>query len=406
MSWSRHTVPPRLGLDLAYGVGIGLGLLIVLFSGFIALREQRVATNDWSGIWAGPRTLVLGRDPYEPTTWVADAQRVQGQSPITPVYGYPGHVLLALLPLGLMPLEVSAFVWGTMGIAFAILGVRALLHAYAPDLPVVHTLAGLTLIASQPGIATLHNGQWGFLLLALVSVLVLGLRGGHERGFGTALALAALAKPQLFLVAVPALLRVAAGRGQARALAWFAAVSLAVLAVSVLILPRWPGEWAQVVIGRLPVRPQATALPTALADLFGPPGLLLGAVLIVALALAIVAFDPRSDAAIAVALAASAVVVPYAWSYDQLLLIAPLVMASGLIARRSRAQAIVVMCTGSAALLLLGTALHGLYGDARSSESYNGVVPALIALLLVTALWPMRRALATRADAPGVPPPF
>lgn len=395
----------RKGCDIAYGVGVGLGLLIVLFSGFIALREQRVATNDWSEIWAGPRTLVLGRDPYEPTTWVEDAQRVQGQKPITPVYGYPGHVLLALLPFGLMPLEVSAFVWGTMGIAFAVLGVRALLRAYAPELPVVHTLAGLTLFASQPGIATLHNGQWGFLLLAVVSVIVLGLRGGHERRAGAALSLAALAKPQLFFVSVPALLRVAAARGYARTIGWSAAVAFVILAISVAILPRWPGEWAQVLIGRLPVRPQATALPTALADLFGLPGLILGAVLIVALAVAVVAFDPHSDAAIAVALAASAVVAPYTWSYDQLLLIAPLVIASGLIARGSRARAIAVMCTGSALLLLLGTALHGLYGDARGSESYNGVVPALVAFLLVFALWPARRASTTRAETPVGPSP-
>lgn len=395
----------RTRLDLAYGAGIALGLLIVLTSGFIALREQRVATNDWSEIWAGPRTLVLGRDPYEPMTWVQDAQRVQGQKPITPVYGYPGHVLLALLPFGLLPLEVSAFVWGTVGIAFAILGVRALLHAYVPDLPVAHTLAGLTLIASQPAITTLHNGQWGFLLLALVSVLVLALRGGREQRAGAVLALVALAKPQLFFIAVPALLRVAVARGHARVFVWFGTVSLAALALSVVLLPRWPGEWAQVVIGRLPLRPQATALPTALADLFGPPGLIVGAIAIVALALAVVAFDPQSDAAIAVALAVSAVVVPYSWSYDQLLLVAPLVIGTGVMARKSRWRAIAVMCAGSASLLLLGTALHGLYGDLRNSESYNGVVPALLASLLVFALWPMRRRQASRAEATVDPSP-
>ena len=381
---------PR-GLDLALALGVGLGLLIVLLSGFVALREQRVLSNDWSGIWAGPRTLVLGGDPYEPATWPADARREQDQVPASPVYGYPGHVLLALVPFGVLPLPLAAFLWSTLGIAFAILGLRAVLHAYAPALPVVHTLAGLTLLASQPGIANLHNGQWGFVLVGITCVATLALRDARDRTAGIALALGALAKPQLFLVGAPALLRVAIARGRPQVLGAFAAAAVAVLAVSVLILPRWPGAWLQVAAERLPVRPQVTAVPTALADLFGPAGVAAGALLIVALALAVVVFDPRSDAAVAVALAVSLVVVPYSWSYDQLLLVVPLAIASGLLARRSRLAGMGLMCAGSSLLLLVGTALHGLYADARASESFNGLVPALVALLLVLALWPLRR---------------
>ena len=391
----------RRGLDIAFAIGVGLGMLIVLLSGFVALREQKVSTNDWSEIWAGPRTLVLGRDPYEPTTWVADAQLVQGQKPITPVYGYPGHVLLALVPFGLMPLEVAAFIWSTVGIALAILGVRALLRTYVHGLPVVWTLAGLTLMASQPAIGTLYNGQWAFLLLAMVCGVVVALHGRHARRTGVLLSLATLAKPQLFFISAPTILRAAIARGLPRTLAWYVAIALAIVAVSVVILPRWPGEWIHVVIGRLPARPQTTAVPTALADLFGPGGLIVGALLIVALAIAVIAFEPRSDASLAAALAVSAVVVPYAWSYDQLLLIAPLVIASGLLAPHRPGRAIAVMSIGAALLLLLGTALHGIYGEARMSESYNGVVPALIALLVVFALWPMRRAETTG----GAPPP-
>jgi hypothetical protein len=393
-------VTSRRGLDAAFAAGVGIGLLVVLLSGFVALREQRVASNDWSGIWAGPRTLVLGGDPYDPTTWAADAIREQEQSPMTPVYGYPGHVLLALVPLGALPLGPAAFIWGAAGIAFAILGVRALLHAYVPALPVIHTLAGFTLIASQPAVLTLHNGQWGFLLVGLISLSVLGLRGGHDLRAGGALALAALAKPQLFLISVPTLLRVALARGRPRALLAFAGVAVALVAVSIAVMPRWPGEWVHVVTGRLPLRPQATAVPTAFADLFGPAGLALGALLIVALAVAVVAFHPRSDAAIAVALAVSAVVVPYAWSYDQLLLVVPLVIAAGLVARRSPPRGVALMCAGSVLLLLVGTLLHTLFGEARQSESYNAVVPALMALLIVVGLWPLRGHAGT-----GSPPP-
>src|SRR5687767_7870242 len=277
---------------------------------------------------------------------------------MTPVYGYPGHVLLALVPLGALPLEPAAFIWGAAGIAFAILGVRALLHAYVPGLPVIHTLTGFTLIASQPAVLALHNGQWGFPLVGLVSLSGLRLRGGHDLRAGVAL-----------------------------------------VAVSIAVMPRWPGEWIHVVSGRLPLRPQATAVPTAFADLFGPAGLALGALLIVALAVAVVAFDPRSDAAIAVALAVSGVVVPYAWSYDQLLLVVSPVITAGLVARRSPPRGVALMCMGSVLLLLVGTLLHTLLGEARQSESYNAVVPALMALLIVAGLWPLRGA------GTGSPPP-
>jgi len=93
--------------------------------------------------------------------------------------------------------------------------------------------------------------------------------------------------------------------------------------------------------------------------------------------------------------------VPYAWSYDQLLLVVPLVIAAGLVARRSPLRGVALMCAGSVLLLLVGTLLHTLLGEARQSESYNAVVPALMALLIVAGLWPLRGAAGTRTPPPS-----
>ena len=365
------------------------GALGLVAFGFVETYESRwLAANDFSGIWAGGRAIALGLDPYDPATWQATARSLQGQVPESRVYGYPGWIAVAMVPLGALPLRVAALMWTIVGIALAALAIRSLLRDRVPGLPAVHALAGVTLLLSQPAFVAFYNGQWSFVLLALTSVAVVQL---HRRPAlaGVAGAAALLAKPHLFLLAVPVLVWNAPRRAAVAALA----VVAAAVVVSLLLAPGWPPAYVEHVLNaRLPGRPRATTLPTALFDLFGPAGLWLAAATLIVLAVASVRLG-RGDAGLAVALALSVAFAPYAWSYDQLLLLVPLILACGLLRRGSRTLSLALATAGTSLLLVVALLLHGLYADLRASESLNGLVSGTLAVL-VTALLLRRRSAA------------
>lgn len=382
--------------DLAYLLGLIIGIAGLVVFGFVELREARwVGANDFSGIWAGGRALALGLDPYDPSSWRATAVSLQGQVPETAVYGYPGWIAVAMVPLGSLPLRIASLVWVVAGMALAAIALRALLRDRVPGLPAVHTLVALALVLSQPALLAFYDGQWSFVLIALMCFALLARRRPALAGAAAAVAL--LAKPQLFLLAIPALAR----NAPRRAVGVAVAVVLAAVVISLVVAPGWPTQYSQHVLsGRLPDRPRATTLPTALFDLFGPAGLWLAAATLVGLAVISLGFG-RGDAGLAAALALSIAFAPYAWSYDQLLLLVPIVLSCGVLARRSRLRALALATIGAGLLLVGGTLLHGLYADARASESLNGLISAGIAGLVTALLWPHRGA---RLNSPNEGP--
>ena len=380
--------------DLAYLAGLAAGLAGLFAFGFVDVHASRwIGDNDFSGIWAGGRAIVLGLDPYDAASWQETAVSLQGQSPESRVYGYPGWIAVAMIPLGLLPVRDAALVWMVAGIALAAIAVRALLRSRVRGLPAAHTLVGLSLLMSQPALVAFYDGQWSFALLALTCVAILLM---HRRPAlaGLAGAAAVLAKPQLFLIALPALARDAPRRSAVAALALIAAA----IGLSLALAPGWPAEYLRHVLqARLPDRPRVTTLPTALFDLIGPAGLWLAALALVALALASLAFR-RGDARLAVALSISLAFAPYTWSYDQLLLLVPLVLGCGVLLRTSRARALALVTAGAGLLLVAAAVLHGVYAEPRGSESFNGLVSAAIAALVTALLWPHRHARLDSAD--------
>ena len=380
--------------DLAYLSGLVAGVAGLFIFGFVDVHASRwIGNNDFSGIWAGGRALVLGLDPYDAAAWQETSLSLQRQSPESGVYGYPGWIAVAMIPLGLLSVRDAAVVWMVGGIAFAAIAVRALLRSRVRGVPAAHTLVGLALLMSQPALLAFYDGQWSFVLLALTCA---GILLTHRRPAlaGLAGAAAVLVKPQLFLIALPALAREAPRRSAVAALALLAAA----IVLSLALAPGWPAEYLRHVLqARLPDRPRATTLPTALFDLVGPAGLWLAAAALVALALASLAFR-RGDARLAVALAISLAFAPYAWSYDQLLLLVPLILGCGVLLRESRTRALALVTAGTGLLLVVAAVLHGVYAEPRGSESLNGLVSAAIAGLVTALLWPHRHARLDSAD--------
>ncbi|HEV2011604.1 MAG TPA: glycosyltransferase family 87 protein [Candidatus Limnocylindria bacterium] len=368
--------------DLAYLGGLTLGILCIVILGPLERRIELVHINDFSGVWAGARAVVLGIDAYDPARW-RDATIAFGtQVPDTAVYGYVPWVSLALLPFGFLPVEVAGWIWMFLTVAAGALGLRALLRAYLPGRTVEHGVFGLALLVTQPGFHTLVLGQWAFLLLGAVSAGVLALRADRPVRAGL-LSLAFLLKPQLFVFTA---LRFFTHRGVAIVAI---AAGAAVVVVSTALFPHWIGAWLSDVG---PVRiVRSASLPVALSDLLGPAGTIAGYGLILLGCVVATRFGMRGDASLAVWLALSSAGAIYTWSYDDLLLLVPIVIAASvLLARRGPARAR-SFALGAVGVLFVVSPLLYTLAVVRHRESFTAVVPVALFVAIVVRLWPYRK---------------
>lgn len=383
--------PSLTGGDVAFGLGLVMGAFALFAFGMVEYRERILSTSDFSGFWAGPRAIVIGVDPYDPATWIRTAAELGTKLPDTDVYAYPPWVALALLPFGLLPLPVASGVWTGVGLVAAIVALRALLRAAVPEIPIVHWLAGIGLLVSQPGIATFFNGQWTYLLLA-TSIGVFLLHATHPRLAGV-LALSTLAKPQLFVFALWSWVRAAAARGR---LVPFALTSLggmaAIVAGAWILAPRWLEAWFTRALLIRVTDPTTPTLTAAFADVLGGLGPVAAAVtLLVAVSFAL-RFDPATRAWWSVWPVLSLLGATYTRSYDQLLLLLPLIVSTGVVAERSRRIAVAYVALWGAlfipgSLLLQGVAAY------RDRENFTIALTAAVFTMVVLIHRPPTRSL-------------
>jgi len=377
-------------LALVSGVIVGCVVLLALFSDY---RASVIRSGDFGIIWCGPRALLDGADPYTAASW--NAERLRYGMPITnsAVYAYPPWVAVALLPLGALPFDAAATVWTAAGIGCAAIALRALLHAYAPGLPVVHALVGFALLVSQPGVATFFSGQWGFVLVAGVAGAAVFARSRRPVA-GALSSLVFVAKPQYFVLLGWALLRAYLARRQPQYA--FTLLGAAALVLVALIgfgrdaFASWLGAVGPVVAGDR----TATTLSAAFSDLGGDAGVV-AAVLVLFAAIAIgLCFDPRGDSWLAVWIPLSSLAATYARSYDQLVLVPSLVIATGVIARRSTRTA-VIFGAATLGLFALGSILLYAIAALRNREDTSVALTILIFGIVAASLWKMRREIGT-----------
>ena len=373
--------------DAAYAVGVALGLTALL-TFFGNLRSAMLGIDDFATIWAGPRAFLLGLDMYDPATWRETAVRIgTAHTPDNAVYVYPPWVTIALAPFALLSSSTASVVWTALGMASAVVAMRALLRAYMPDVDWAHGVIGFLLMISAPAAVTFLTGQWTFFFVAALAALALFLRAKRPIAAGL-LAAIMLVKPPLFVfTALGLAVRALWPRGDTRRGRRFVLASIgagvAAVAVSWLILPSWWPAWLQHVAA-VQVTIEPVTIQTLFFQIFGTPGGWLAAPVLLAMVFAALQFDPRSDGWPPVWLALSSAGVAYGNTYDLLLLLIPIVLAAGGLPPGRRA---VVIASGAVLLFPVMWYLHTIY-----VRGYAAGVALLIFVIITAALWPQRRA--------------
>jgi glycosyl transferase family 87 len=386
--------------DLAYFTAIAFGLLFVILGGPLGRRLEMVHFNDFSGVWSGPSTYLLGVSPWDPTRYSDVAISLGTKTPDALVYDYMPWVMFGMLPFALVPLEVAGWIWMLLSMAAATFALRGMLRAYLPGLPVPHFALGLALFVGQPGFHAVVLGQWSLMLMSGVAAVILAIRAGKP-ALAAIPSLLFLAKPQLFVFTVLGLAYGALRRPVYRRYVLIAgAIALVVVVVSWLAVGDWLSAWLADIPGRRTLR--SAVLQSALNELIGPAGRVLAAVLILAGAWFASRFEPGSDASLAAWTSLSSAGAIYSWSYDQVLLFVPIVITAGILARTSSRAAVRFALAWAFVLLIVSPIFYAI-GVARHDETFSCLVPDAAFVVIVALLWRHRNAPASEPRAAPLP---
>jgi len=390
--------------DLAFFTGIAFGLLFIFIGGPLGRRLEMVHFNDFSGFWSGPASYLHGVSPWDPARYSDMAVALGTKTPDALVYDYMPWTMFGLMPLAVLPLEVAAWIWMLVSMTAATFALRGLLRAYLPGLALPHGALGLALFVGQPGFHAVVLGQWSLVLMSGVAAIVLALRRGRP-ALAAAPSLLMLIKPQVFVFTALGLAFGALRRPVFRRYVLVtAAIALAVVAVTWTLVGDWLTPWLADIPGRRTER--SAVLLSALFELIGPAGRVLAAILILAGALLATRFTPGTDASLAAWLSLSSAGAIYSWSYDQVLLFVPIVIAAGVLARSSVPQAVRFAVVWAAVLIVVSPILYAI-GVARHDETFSCVVPDAAFIAIVALLWRHRREtdaeVAVRLPSPTAP---
>ena len=374
--------------DLAFFTGIAFGLLFIVLGGPLGRRLEMVHFNDFSGFWSGPAAYLHGVSPWDPTRYSDIAVALGTKTPDALVYDYMPWTMFGLMPLAFLPLEVAGWIWMAVSMTAATFALRGLLRAYVPGLAAPHGALGLALFVGQPGFHAVVLGQWSLVLMSGVAAIVLALRRGRPE-LAAFPSLLLLIKPQVFVFTAFGLAFGALRRPLFRRYVLVTLVlALAVVTVTWLVVGDWLTPWLADIPGRRTER--SAVLLSALSELIGPAGRVLAVLLILAGAFVATRFTPGSDASLAAWLSLSSAGAIYSWSYDQVLLFVPIVLAAGVLLPSSRARATRFLLAWAAVFLLVSPILYAI-GVARHDETFSCLVPDAAFISIVALLWRHRR---------------
>jgi hypothetical protein len=320
---------------LLYAIPLAALVCFLLAARIVDSLDYHHNDNDFFTFWLAGHLVTQGDSPYDTAAWADGYRQFDMAIQPNPAFLYPLPLALLYTPLGLMSFHTAYIFWDTL-LGLMILAALILLLDMAAGgrskmlfLPI---LAGLVFF--RPAALTLIQGQASGLFLFVLAVAALLWRREKPFWSGALLGLLAL-KPNLggplLLLLVLWILR----NRRYNAFAGMAAAGAVLLAAGLIYQPRWIADYWQVGTGKLAQTFGGSPTVWGLGALVCRNGhactLSLGGVaaaLIVAVALwtLLRRRDLPILTALGLAVTVTLLVTPYTWTYDQLLLLVPIVL--------------------------------------------------------------------------------
>lgn len=387
---SSQTASPKKQLPFTrrQGVQLILSLLALAALAMWIGAQTDVPGRDYFTFFLSGKLLQLHLSPYAETAWLGGHDFYQSLYRPNPVFPYPLPLAVFFIPFAWLPIQTSFIVWIFLtGLAiFASAGLilqplqRAERRRYLFPL-----LCGLILF--RPVIVIMQGGQLDGVLLLLYSLAAFAWQ--RERwSLGAVLITLPILKPN---IGVPVAALIALWLLLRRAYRPLIAMSLTALLLAAfgwLVDPHWIAEFVQIsttkLAGIFGYAPNLWGAANHLCGFQTGCARSLGAVLSGLILLGTVlwlARLPKEQAFLALSLAicATLLVTVYLWTYDQLLLLLPLLwIIRELIRRKSRflLPATLLLWVDLAYILLMLITLR------MQMEIWNVLLPLAVLIVL------------------------
>jgi len=349
---------------------------------------------DFIAYWLAGKMIMAGENPYSPDQWLAAVKSIGSAWTPNSSFVYPLTTAMLFAPLGMLSPSDAYFLWILLTQCFLLASIALLFSpvgsaSYLCLLP--PAVAGLFLF--RPTLLILQNGQIsGLLLLVICGVVYLWEKGRYRLG-GVLLSLLAC-KPNIGMPVIVILSLWLLSKGRQGAVVACLAGGSVLAAMAMLYNPYWPGEFIQsssLLFGFLKQTPTLPGVAAQLAGRGGIMPILLGwsaGAVIAATCWALLRhrrYDIDDRSAVSLAIVFTLLLTPYAWPYDQLLLIVPLVTV--MLSMQRSGYPFLLCVSLPLAVDLLAIILFALSGTIRT-ENYSVLLTLLLLSLLV---WQVRQ---------------
>ncbi len=239
----------RRGMLLVAAITIALaGYALVLHQAY----TWRANTHpDFYIEWIGSRVALQGGNPYSDETTQAiqlgsKGQRVEvGEDQLA--FVYPFYRVFINAPVAFLPYDWAAAIWQTVMQASLFAGVLLLVRSLRWRIqPGELALVLLVTALAYPTFGAVILGQMAVGAFALLLIAFWAIRTEHYWLAGACLAVATV-KPQLGMLAIPALLLWTVAHRQWRVAVAFTVTLLVLVVASWAVFPPWISEFAKVI---------------------------------------------------------------------------------------------------------------------------------------------------------------
>jgi hypothetical protein len=308
---------------------------VLTWANFNFLNTPSYAHRDFMSLWGGSWAIRHDVNTYDADIW-APLRIELGSKWRTGDAGnpFPMWTLLLVMPLSLLPLGWGAAVWLALNQLLLGLTVYFLLIELGGRKPSVFEFAliAIGVFAFRGTLVTLLNGQITIVLMLALTLFLVFIKRDKPFWAGVALAFIIL-KPNPFIIFAPLIALWLILHKKYRIIAGGVTAVLVMLALTLAILPGWLLEWQNVreKTGSSPrsfIMPTLWGVGTEISVQWAP---LIGLVLVVGLTAVLGWYlytrkDLTAQEVLSLAIVGSLLATPYAWAYEHMLLLIPLIL--------------------------------------------------------------------------------